>query len=385
MARIPTADNTVSIILPAHNEEDVLRSTVQELQDWSTSNDHPLQIIIVEDGCTDATPEISADLAKAHDNVRHIHKEHRLGKGVAVETGFDAAETDIICFMDVDRATPVDCLDDLLQPIEQGTADITVGSRYLSDSDADRNPTRSIMSRGYNALINGLFHTGIADHQCGFKAMRAAVFDELQDDITDGAWFWDAEMLVVAQRQGYTVQEVPVRWEERDDSAVGVIPVSAQLLQGAVRLKSEHLFGDWFPTVQQYAVFAVIGAFGAVINTVLLYLITEFFGVHYMVSGALSIEAAIVVMFFLNNYLTFDTTKHGIRQLADGLVRSNLVRSVGIVIQLALLYALTEYGGIHYVVSNAIAIFIASLATFAGEKTFNWGETLTPDTADSTV
>jgi dolichol-phosphate mannosyltransferase len=93
-----------------------------------------------------------------------------------------------------------------------------------------------------------------------------------------------------------------------------------------------------------------------------------------MISAVVAVETAIIAMFFLNNRVTFDTAKTGIRQGADGIIRSNLVRSVGAVINIGLLYALTEFAGIYYLVSNIIAITAASVVNFIGEKKFNWKE-----------
>lgn len=362
------------IVLPAHNEEDALPAAVETVQDWSYTVDRPVTIIIVEDGCTDRTPEISTELAEQHDNVTHIHAEERLGKGTAVENGFNAADADILCFMDVDLSTHVDHLGDLLEPIEQGTADITIGSRYLAESETDRDPARHLMSRGYNTAVRILFRTGVADHQCGFKAMRRQVFDTIRSDIEATGWFWDTELITTAQNHGFDVIEVPVRWVEDRDSAVDILPAAAELGRGLIRLKSEQLFGNRAPLIQQYIVFAVIGAFGALLNTAVLYAVTEFFGLHYLVSAVIATEAAIIAMFFLNNQFTFSSGKEGIRQIADGIIRSNIVRSGGIAVQLGLLYALTEFASIYYILSNILAITIASIITFIGEKKFNWKE-----------
>lgn len=137
---------------------------------------------------------------------------------------------------------------------------------------------------------------------------------------------------------------------------------------------AKRVLGERYDTVEKYVRFAFIGAFGAITNTLLLYLITEFLGIHYLVSAAIATECTIIMVFFLNNQFTFDNTKGGTRQLLDGIVRSNLVRIVGISVQLSLLFALTEFLGLYYIVSNILAIFVASIFNFLGEKQFNWQE-----------
>ncbi len=373
-----TGTSTVSIILPAYNEEDVLQPTITTIRDWtdaqsSLAHDR-IEIIIVEDGCTDNTPEISAELAKTYDNVHHLHFNERQGKGRAIMHGFDAATNDILCFMDVDTATDLDGLNDLLQPLAADTADITIGSRYTDESDADRDTARDLMSRTYNGLVRTVLGTGISDHQCGFKALSRTVYTAINDDISAEGWFWDTELLFAAQQHGFRVQEVPITWEADDDSAVSIPSVAAELFSGILRLKGEQRLGDQYETVKKYVLFAVIGGIGAVIHTGLLYAFTEYAGVHYMLSAVIGIEASIIAMFFLNNRFTFASVKSGTHQVIDGLIRSNVVRSLGIGVQLALLYGMTEFFNIYYILSNIVAIFIGSIFNFFGEKWFNWKE-----------
>jgi putative flippase GtrA len=370
--------DSISIILPAYNEEAALRPTVTALQDWVTDQDlvdpAAIDIVIVEDGCTDETAVISAELADAYDNVTRLHFDERLGKGRAVATGFTEADGAIRCFMDVDRSTDISGLSSLLQPIRDGTVDITVGSRYAQGSDTDRGLKRDLMSRTYNFAARSLLKTGIRDHQCGFKAVRDDVFEQLDGTIVADGWFWDTEFLYMAQQHGYTVRTVPITWEADTDSSVDMPATVAELGTGLARLKGTELLGDRYDTVAKYVRFAAIGAFGAVVNTGLLYAFTEFAGLHYLISAATSIEIAVITVFFLNNYFTFSNTKETVHHIVDGIIRSNLVRVVGIGVQMGLLFLLTEIVGLYYILSNVFAIFVASLFNFTGEKRFNWQE-----------
>lgn len=377
MPRTESAD-TISIVLPAYNEEDTLPRIVTTLQGWITEHGKDafsgIELIIVEDGCTDDTPQISEGLAAEHANVRHLHFDERLGKGRAVSEGFTAAEHDLLCFMDVDSSTDIQHLTDLLQPLCDDTADITVGSRYTDESDVERHPSRDLMSRTYNRAARTVLRTRVSDHQCGFKAMHADVFHDIADEIAAEGWFWDTELLFQAQQHGYRVQEVPITWEADGDSAVNASTVAVELLGGVIRTKGEQVLGERYSTVSKYVRFAVVGGIGAMLNTALLYVLTEFLGIFYMISAILSIETAILLMFFLNNRFTFSSVKEGFRQVMDGIIRSNMVRAVGVSVQIGLLFLLTEFAGIYYVASNILAIVVASIFNFIGEKRFNWQE-----------
>lgn len=365
---------SVSIVLPAYNEEAQLKQTVERIQEWAEVHGESAEIIIVEDGCTDRTPEISAALATAHDNVRHLHFDQRQGKGKAVEHGFADANADILCFMDVDLATDLDSLLSLFEPIQTGSADLTIGSRYLTQSNTDRTVKRNLLSKSYNFLASHILQTGVSDHNCGFKAMRDDVFEQLQNEVEATEWFWDAELLYRAKEHGFEIAEVPITWDEQDHSTITVPTAIADMLQGMTRVTGESLFGDRYPLIQQYITFATIGAVAALINTAILFILTSILEVYYLYSAVIAIETSIIFMFFLNNRFTFEPVKKGFHDIADGLIRSNIIRSVGTGINLALLYVFTDVFGVYYLVSNIAAIFVASIVNFFAEKHFNWVE-----------
>lgn len=137
-------------------------------------------------------------------------------------------------------------------------------------------------------------------------------------------------------------------------------------------------FGSWFQVVAQYGRFAAIGLAGASMNMGVLYLLTELAGVHYLVSALAAIESALLLVFFLNNEFTFEEPKRGLRAVAEGILRSNVVRAGGTALHLVVLYGLTTYAGLFYLVANVAAIFVASLFNYVGEKTWNWQETFEP-------
>lgn len=143
-----------------------------------------------------------------------------------------------------------------------------------------------------------------------------------------------------------------------------------------------RVLGPWFDLVAQYLRFASIGLAGASTNMLVIYLLTEFAGVHYLLSAVAAIESALILVFFLNNELTFEEPKRGVREVVEGIARSNVVRAVGSGAHLALLYGLTTYAGVVYLAANAVGIFVASIINYLGEKTWNWQESLQPAAGD---
>ncbi|MFB6181163.1 MAG: glycosyltransferase [Candidatus Nanohalobium sp.] len=354
-----------TVIIPAHNEGSYLESSVEKVL-----GEDPEEVIIVEDGCTDSTPEIASQLSDKHSEVCHIHREDRMGKGAAIVQGVKASNNERVCFMDADLSTDLKGLGELVNSLD--TAEFAVGSRYLGESSADRSNLRLLFSKGYNFLARNLLKTGLRDHQCGFKAFKKKPFLQVNDLVRSTGWFWDTEIVYHAKKAGCTVKEVPVKWEKASDSEVKISTTTFELGKGLYRIKMEEFFGSKAGRLNEYFKFAFIGGLGAAINSAVLYILTEYLGVYYVYSSFAAIEAAIIIMFFLNNLYTFSETKSSVGEILEGLLRSNLIRSLGIAVNIGLLWALTSVFGLYYLVSNIIAIFVASVVNFYGERNFNW-------------
>lgn len=218
-------DISVSVVLPAYNEAETIEATVQRTLDALASflPAGSFEVIVAEDGCEDRTPEIADRLAAADERVRHVHSERRLGRGGALERAFAAANGDVLAYLDTDMATDMRHLEELIERIRTGDADVATGSRWIPGNEADRPLERGIPSRGYNVLVQLILRSKLRDHQCGFKAMTRAAFEELAPEIGDDHWFWDTELLVRAQRAGYEVAEFPVEWTPKGDSTVDLV------------------------------------------------------------------------------------------------------------------------------------------------------------------
>lgn len=227
----------VSLVFPAYNEAgDIERSVdaaLEELRRITPS----FEVIVAEDGSTDGTAEIAARLTREHPEVRHIHSEERLGRGQALKRAFNEAHGGILVYMDVDLATDIHKLGELIDAIRSG-ADIATGSRLLPDSRVKRSARRSFASLAYNTLIRTLFNTPVHDHQCGFKAYRRESLMGFIDEVEDRHWFWDTEVLIRGARKGLRIVEIPVDWSEARGTKV-------KLLRDSWRMGSKAL-GLWW-------------------------------------------------------------------------------------------------------------------------------------------
>ena len=215
----------VSVVLPAYNEAETIAETVQVSLDTLASflPAGAFEVIVAEDGCEDRTPEIADRLAAEDDRVRHFHSDERLGRGGALEFAFDRAAGDTLVYFDTDLATDMRHLEELVERVRSGEADVATGSRWMPGEEADRPPERGVPSRGFNGIVRLLLRSGLRDHQCGFKAVSRSAFERLRADVEDDHWFWDTELLVRAQREGLTVAEFPVDWEPKGDSKVDLV------------------------------------------------------------------------------------------------------------------------------------------------------------------
>ena len=202
----------VSLILPAYNEAERLKDTVQQVADALYKITSSFETIIAEDGSTDGTDKIAEDLAKEYPYIKHMHSKERLGRGKALNRAFKSSKGEILAYIDVDLATDLKHLQELINSIKEEGYDFSTGSRMLKESDVKRSFTRLIASKGFNLLTRLLLKSKIKDHQCGFKAFKREQLFDILEEVKDNHWFWDTEMLVRAQRKGYKIKEFPVKW-----------------------------------------------------------------------------------------------------------------------------------------------------------------------------
>jgi uncharacterized protein (TIRG00374 family) len=215
----------VSVVLPAYNEARTIESTVQStlnaLAEFLPNDSY--EVIVAEDGCEDRTPELADRLAAEHDQVRHFHSDDRLGRGGALECAFEASHGETLVYFDTDLATDMRHLEELVASVRSGEYDLATGSRWMPENVANRPTKRGVPSRVFNSMTRLFLSSTVRDHQCGFKAFDRDALFQLLPDVVDQHWFWDTEVLVRAQHEGYRVKEFAVDWESRGDTKVDLI------------------------------------------------------------------------------------------------------------------------------------------------------------------
>jgi glycosyltransferase involved in cell wall biosynthesis len=227
---------TVDIVVPVYNEERSLPGCVEVLHGF-LSEQFPFEwtITVVDNASTDATHEVAGDLAERYSGVRVLHLD-RKGRGLALRKAWGWSDADIAVYMDVDLSTGLDALLPLVAPLVNGHSDVAIGSRLAPGSRTIRGPKREMISRCYNAMIRLSHGAKFSDAQCGFKAARTDVIRGLLPHIEDDSWFFDTELLLLAEHNGLRVHEVPVDWVEDIDTRVHVAKTATEDIRGLIRV-----------------------------------------------------------------------------------------------------------------------------------------------------
>lgn len=225
---------SVSIVLPVFNEAKRVEQAVKAVLEETEGKN--FEIVIAEDGAKDGTDKIAVSLAKQYGNVRHMHSDKRLGRGAALARAFRQCKGDILVYMDVDLATDLSSLKGLIAEIENGN-DVVTGSRYVKGSRIKRTFKRIFLSRVFNSIIRLLFNSKIRDHQCGFKAFRKAAIMPVLKQAHSKHWFWDTEILILAQKKGLKTAEIPVRWNESKETTTNHLKDIPIMFKEMLKLK----------------------------------------------------------------------------------------------------------------------------------------------------
>src|SRR5829696_4381688 len=227
----------VEIVVAVYNEEAALEPSVRRLHRFLTA-EFPFtwRIVVADNASTDATPEIAMRLAATLPGVEHLRLE-RKGRGRALRAAWATSDAQVVCYMDVDLSTDLRGLLPLVAPLLSGHSDLAIGTRLAHGARVVRGPKRELISRSYNSILHAVLRARFSDAQCGFKAARTdALGAGLLDDVRDDGWFFDTELLVLAQRRGLRIHEVPVDWVDDPDSRVHVVRTALDDLRGVARL-----------------------------------------------------------------------------------------------------------------------------------------------------
>ncbi len=235
---IAGAQTDVEIVLPVHNEQHILEASVRRLHDYLNEQfAFPVQITIADNASTDATLEVAQALAAELPRVDVLHLDQK-GRGRALRAAWRRSEADVVAYMDVDLSTDLTAIPGLLVPLLEGRGDISIGTRLAPGSQVTRGLKRELISRSYNLLLHLLLGVTFSDAQCGFKAARRELIEPLLERIEDDSWFFDTELLYLAQRSKLAIHEVPVRWVDDPDSRVDIIATAREDMRGIMRLRA---------------------------------------------------------------------------------------------------------------------------------------------------
>jgi len=243
----------LSVIVPSYNEAQNFKTgRLMEMYAYLSSLDYDSEILLVDDGSTDQTLKLLRGFAKGRKRLRVIENPHQ-GKSLTVRTGMLAAKGEWRLFTDFDQSTPIMELDALWKVVPQG-AEVVIGSRELEGSIRDQEPWyRHLMGRGFNLIVRLLTVKDIKDTQCGFKLFSQKAAEDLFRNLKittnpskvafTGAF--DVELLFLAQKRGYHIQEVPIHWRHHETQRVSPIRDSVKMFLQVVHIWITYITGGY--------------------------------------------------------------------------------------------------------------------------------------------
>ncbi len=230
---------TLDVVIPVLNEARALADSVNVLAAFLSNNlnDYEWAVVVADNGSTDATPSICQSLSEQDSRVKHVRLEQR-GRGRALKRAWAESNADVVAYMDVDLSTDLSVLPQTIAAVDGEGYDIAVGSRLKRGAQViGRSFKRELISRSYSLIFRAMFLAGFQDAQCGFKAVSRRAADEVAPLVVDNGWFFDTEMLLIAEKNGYRIKEIPVKWTDDPDSRVKIISTAWEDIKGLLRLR----------------------------------------------------------------------------------------------------------------------------------------------------
>ena len=228
------------VVVPVYNEEKDLPLNIPRLKSLleGTMFSYDWEIVIADNASTDKTSEVAKNLSR-EERIKYLRLEQR-GRGRALKKAWSQSKKEILSYMDVDLSSDLSYFPRLIKSLEAG-ADIAIGSRLAKGAKVfGRTFIREIMSRGYSFLFRTLFRTKFKDAQCGFKAIKKDVWDKLEPVVKDTRWFFDTELLIISQKAGFVISEIPIVWRDDSNSTVKVAKTAWGDIKGLCRLFIER-------------------------------------------------------------------------------------------------------------------------------------------------
>lgn len=229
---------TVDVVIPVLNEAHVLERSVTTVRRFLAAEmPWAWRVIVVDNGSSDGTDVVARRLEReSGGEVRFLQLPQR-GRGRALRHAWTQSDADVVCYTDVDLSTELAALPTLVRAVVEEGYDLGTGSRLLPASQTTRSLKRELISRAYNLIVKAVLWTSFSDAQCGFKVVSRRVVQEIVPDIVDQSWFFDTELLVLAEKRGFRLKDLPVRWIEDDDSRVRIVRTAWEDLKGVARLR----------------------------------------------------------------------------------------------------------------------------------------------------
>ena len=226
----------LDIAVPVYNEERDIEPCLRRLHSYlSTRFPFTFRITVADNASTDDTLTRAQKVAAELEHVRVVHSD-RKGRGRALAHVWSSSDAYVLAYTDVDMSTDLDALLPMVAALVSGHSAIAIGSRLARTSTVVRGTKREVISRCYNLILRLVLGTRFRDAQCGFKAIRADVARALLRHVRDTAWFFDTELLVLAERADLRVLEIPVDWVDDPDSRVQLVRTALDDLRGVARL-----------------------------------------------------------------------------------------------------------------------------------------------------
>jgi putative flippase GtrA len=330
----PVLNGLIEIVIPVYNEERILARNIRRLHRYlKESFPFSFMITIADNASTDETFAIAQRLVAELPEVRAVHLDLK-GRGRALRQVWAQSSADVVAYMDVDLSTSLDAFLPLVAPLLSGHSDLAIGSRLSRGSAVVRAPKRELISRGYNLLLHTIMAARFSDAQCGFKAGRTEIVQALLPGVEDEAWFFDTELLLLAENNGLRIHEVPVDWVDDPDSRVDINQTIRDDLRGMLRVARKSLSGS-FSSAQapsdlsrQLRRFAVVGV-ASTLAQVALYILLRY-SMPALAANAVSLLVTCVLNTAANRRFTFGAAGTG------RVLRQQLEAGVAFVIGLAL-------------------------------------------------
>jgi putative flippase GtrA len=344
----------VDIVVPVYNESAGLAASIARLYAYLVlSFPFTFRITIADNGSTDGTWELARDLAVQLDHVRAVRLEQS-GRGRALHAVWSTSDAEVLAYMDVDLSTGLSALLPLVAPLLSGHSDLAIGSRLTRGARVSRGPKREVISRIYNRILRTVLGARFSDAQCGFKAIRADRARVLLPLVEDRAWFFDTELLVLAERSGLRIHEVPVDWIEDPDSRVDIVATAVADLRGVLRLARGRV-----PRASGFAGqvtrFAGIGVVSTLAYIVLFAALRS--ALPPQAANALALLVTAVLNTAANRHFTFAIRhgKHMVRHQLQGLL----------VFGVALALTSGTLAAVHALVAHPTRVLEIAMLTFA--------------------